>query len=53
MPATDAGQISVAVEMDTGTALEETNKITAQIEERIKGIPEVTTIFTSVDRKEA
>ncbi|MGI6488852.1 MAG: efflux RND transporter permease subunit [Syntrophothermaceae bacterium] len=48
LSATDAGQISIAVEMDTGTVLDETNKVAAQIEEGVKEIPEVTTVFTSV-----
>ena len=53
LSATDAGQISIAVEMDTGTVLDETNKVAAQIEEGVKEIPEVTTVFTSVGPEES
>lgn len=48
LPKMDAGQISVSIEMDRGTALEDTNIVTTQVEEIAAAYPEVTTIFTSV-----
>ncbi len=48
IPRSDASQMSIAVEMDKGAVLEETDKVAKQIENIIKDIPEVKTVFTSV-----
>jgi len=48
MPTMDSGAISVAISTDKGSLLETTDRIVLDIENRIKEIPEVKTIFTSV-----
>ncbi|MGI6550975.1 MAG: efflux RND transporter permease subunit [Syntrophomonadales bacterium] len=48
MPRSDAGQMSIRIEMDKGSVLEETDRVTRQVEELIKESPEVKTVFTSV-----
>lgn len=48
MPITDEGQFNVNINLPQGTKFEITNDLTAQIENKIKDIPEVDTIFTSV-----
>ncbi|MGE5397752.1 MAG: efflux RND transporter permease subunit, partial [Chitinophagales bacterium] len=48
IPRTDAGQMSISVEMDKGTVLGETDKVVSQIEDVINSMDETETIFTSV-----
>ena len=48
MPSSDEGMISVTVELPVGSVIEDTNKISKIAEEKIKDIPEIETIMTSV-----
>lgn len=48
MPAADSGEISVNIETDKGTVLEDMNTITAQAEELLLEIPEIDVLFTSI-----
>ncbi len=48
IPKTDEGQVSISVEMPTGTILEETEKTVSQIEEVVKKVPELEHIYTSI-----
>jgi len=48
IPASDAGQLSVNIEMDKGTVLDDTDATVQQVEKIIAAMPEVKTIFTSV-----
>lgn len=48
IPKTDEGQVSISVEMPTGTILEETEKAVTQIEEVVKKVPELEHIYTSI-----
>jgi len=48
IPATDQGWVIVNLKMPNGTSLEETNRVTAQIEAEAAKLPEVKTIFTLV-----
>jgi len=48
MPATDSGEISVSIETDKGSTLEDTDEIVRQVEARLLDIAEVETVFTSV-----
>lgn len=48
IPAMDQGEFIINVELPRGTLLEETDCIVRQIEEKLKTLPEVDTIFTSV-----
>ena len=48
LPRSDAGQLSVMVEMDKGAVLEETDRVVQEVEECIKESPEVKTVFTSI-----
>ncbi|MGI6452573.1 MAG: efflux RND transporter permease subunit [Syntrophomonadaceae bacterium] len=48
LPAMDSGEISINIETDKGNLLEETDYITAQVEEKLREIPEVETVFTSI-----
>lgn len=48
MPASDSGEISVSIETDKGSTLEDTDVIVRQVEDRLLDIPEVETVFTSV-----
>lgn len=47
-PKTDAGQVNVYINLAQGTAFDLTNQLASKIEGKIKDIPEVETIFTSV-----
>jgi HAE1 family hydrophobic/amphiphilic exporter-1 len=47
-PRTDQGQINVNINLPQGTAFDITNQLAAKLEEKIKDIPEVDTIYTSV-----
>lgn len=48
LPSMDAGQISITIETDKGSKLEETDRVTRQVEKILAGIPETNYIFTSV-----
>lgn len=48
MPKMDSGEISVSIETDKGSLLKDTDETVALIESRIKSIPEVVTIFSSI-----
>jgi HAE1 family hydrophobic/amphiphilic exporter-1 len=48
MPRTDEGNLNVNISLPQGTKFEITNEFTAQIENKIKGIPDVETMFTTV-----
>ncbi len=48
MPATDSGEISVSIETDKGSTLEDTDEVIRQVENRLLDIPEVELVFTSV-----
>lgn len=48
LPKMDAGQIAISIEMDRGTLLNTTDKVTTQVEEIARSYPEISTIFTSV-----
>jgi HAE1 family hydrophobic/amphiphilic exporter-1 len=48
LPATDSGEISVTVETDKGTTLDDTDKIITEMERRLLDIEEVDLVFTSV-----
>jgi HAE1 family hydrophobic/amphiphilic exporter-1 len=47
-PKTDAGQVNISISLAQGTAFDLTNQLAAKIESKIKDIPEVDTVFTSV-----
>ncbi|MFD0695874.1 efflux RND transporter permease subunit [Paenibacillus sp. GCM10027628] len=47
-PKTDAGQVNISINLAQGTAFDLTNQLAAKIESKIKDIPEIDTIFTSV-----
>lgn len=48
MPQVDSGEISIRVELPKGAVLDDTARVATEVEEIIKEIPEVETIFTSV-----
>lgn len=48
MSSMDSGEISISLEMDRGTTIEHTSEVIDQMEKILTGIPEVTTIFTSI-----
>jgi len=48
MSSMDAGEISISLEMDKGTKIDQTEKVIYQMENRLHDIPEVKTIFTSI-----
>lgn len=48
VPATDKGEISVTVEMPAGTKLQETNEVSAFLEQKIAKLPEVKRIFNTI-----
>ena len=48
MPKMDSGQISINIETDKGSTLENTDKIVDQVEKEVGKIPEVYTRYTSV-----
>lgn len=48
MSSMDSGEIAIALEMDKGTKIEQTEQVINQMEGILKGIPEVETIFTSI-----
>lgn len=46
LPTVDDGRVMVKVKMPSGTAVGEVDRILAQIEEKLRGIPEIESIFT-------
>ncbi len=48
IPGMDRGEISINITMPVGTSLMETNKVAVQVEEMVRGIPEVQSVFTVV-----
>lgn len=48
MPSTDEGTIRISIELPQGSQLEQTNRITSQIEDLIKGYPDIETITSNV-----
>ncbi|WP_418791901.1 efflux RND transporter permease subunit [Phosphitispora sp. TUW77] len=48
IPAVDMGEISVTVELPKGAVLQDTARVATEVEEIIKQVPEVRTIFTSI-----
>jgi HAE1 family hydrophobic/amphiphilic exporter-1 len=48
MPQSDRGEFSVAIELDPGAKLEETNYISQQLEQMIRDIPEVKKVAANV-----
>lgn len=48
MSSMDSGEISITVEMDRGTTIENTTKVVDKMEKILADIPEVTTVFTSI-----
>lgn len=48
LPRSDTSQLSISIEMDKGSVLDETDRVASQVEEIVKQVPEVKTIFTSV-----
>jgi len=48
LPRSDASQLTIGIEMDKGSALAATNEVAVQVEEIVKEIPEVKTVFSSV-----
>ncbi len=47
-PKTDQGQVNVNINLAQGAAFESTNALAAKIEDKLKDIPEIETVFTSV-----
>ncbi|MFZ5631404.1 MAG: efflux RND transporter permease subunit [Bacillota bacterium] len=48
MPAQDAGQINISVEMPVATTLSETGKVVEAIRKQVQKVPEVESVLTSV-----
>ncbi|HWQ26460.1 MAG TPA: efflux RND transporter permease subunit [Chlorobaculum sp.] len=48
MEVSDRGEFSVMLELEPGTSLQETNRLTRQIEERLRSYPEVTKLLVNV-----
>ena len=48
LPSTDEGRISISIELPTGAKLEKTRLYVDEVEELIKNIPELDTIFASI-----
>ena len=48
MPVMDSGEISISIEGDKGSLLQETDNIIKRMEQELREIPEVETIFSSV-----
>ncbi|MGI6685682.1 MAG: efflux RND transporter permease subunit [Bacillota bacterium] len=48
IPKTDTGELSLTVELDKGTVLEETDKVAQKIESILGEIPEIKTAFVNV-----
>ncbi|MEA1962379.1 MAG: efflux RND transporter permease subunit [Bacillota bacterium] len=50
LPKMDSGEISIVIDTDKGSQIEHTDAVISQIEEQLREIPEVYTVFTSVGR---
>ncbi|MCS7461685.1 efflux RND transporter permease subunit [Paenibacillus doosanensis] len=48
MPRSDEGQLNINISLAQGTKFEITNALTSKIEEQLKSIPDIDTIFTTV-----
>lgn len=48
LPAMDAGEMSIDVDLAIGTVVEETDEVAKQIEKTLLAIPEIDTMFTTV-----
>ena len=48
MPAMDTGEISINIEMDKGSTIDNTDEVSLEVEERLRTVPEVDLIFASV-----
>ncbi len=48
IPKVDTGEISIQVELPKGSVLSDTARITTEVENIIKEVPEVQTVFTSI-----
>lgn len=48
MPMIDSGEISVKIKTDRGSSLAATDRITREVEDKIREVPEVEVIFSSV-----
>lgn len=48
MSSMDSGEISITLEMDRGTTIENTTQVVNKMEKILTDIPEVTTVFTSI-----
>lgn len=48
MASMDSGDIAITIDTDKGSLLADTDKLVSQVESRIREVPEVNTIFTSV-----
>lgn len=48
MPSMDSGEISVAIEIDKGSKLQDAQEIAIQVEEQLRTIQEVAIVFTSI-----
>ena len=53
MPQSDQGSFSISVEMPSGTALEQTNKVLTTIEKVVSEQPEVQSIYTALGSSES
>ncbi|MDB5083306.1 MAG: swrC 2 [Bacilli bacterium] len=47
-PATDEGQFRVSIRMPNGVSFDQTNQLTSKVEDDLKTIPDIATIFTTV-----
>lgn len=48
MPGMDSGDIAISIETDKGSLLDDTDKVVTQIETKVREVPEVYTIFSSI-----
>ena len=48
LPKTDSGEISIGIETDKGNKLKNTDALIAQVEDQLRTVPEVETIFSSI-----
>ncbi|MFY0542663.1 efflux RND transporter permease subunit [Brevibacillus sp. H7] len=48
IPKLDQGKITVSISMPNGTVLKETEKVVAQVEDRVKDLPELKQLYTSI-----
>jgi HAE1 family hydrophobic/amphiphilic exporter-1 len=48
IPKLDQGKITVSITMPNGTVLKETEKVAAEVEKRVKALPELQQLYTSI-----